>query len=194
MFKSNLKPFSLLFLSSLNAQELINDPTFKKEEATWHLRKSQEYKSIKHQFKKKTFSVETLATSSKRYLVLYNEINLEANKTYQFSAEILSDGQGLIHLMYGSYGNIFGKRKNSNKKERKNKSLGMDVALDSESTNWHKITVIFTAKETPNNQHSFLKIALGDFQGKFSLRKPSIIKLDDHQGDIPAKGKLSLNK
>jgi hypothetical protein len=191
---------SLLLLTSLQAKDenLISDPSFKKVEENWHLRKSKEYKSVKEVYKKGVFSFYTPASSSKTYLAFYHQVELEEGMHYKFIVEVKAGGQGAITYAYGTYGDLFSKKKTKRKSkgrskdEDKGQNLGLMVSTSEFASEWKTHICYFTAKEKTSSLNVYMKILLGEYQGDFSLRNPQLFKVESIPGEAKKRGSVEV--
>lgn len=184
MVRSVIFVILALMLSPLKADNLISDPEFKKVEENWHLRKSKEYKVIKESYKKGVFSFHTPSSSSKTYLALYHQVELEEGASYMFKAEVKADGQGAITYAYGTYGDIFGdkkskkKGKGGSKESDKGQNLGLMAMTSETSSEWKEHICYFTVKAKKSSLNTYMKVLLGEYQGDYAMRNPQLLKVD----------------
>ncbi|MDD7985436.1 hypothetical protein PQO01_10790 [Lentisphaera marina] len=190
----------VLLMFSLQAKDenLISDPSFKKAENNWHLRKSKEYKSIKEQYKKGVFSFHTPSSSSKTYLAFYHAVELDEGESYIFSAEVKADGQGAVTYAYGTYGDLFSKKKTKkktkgrSKDEDKGQNLGLMAPTSEFSSEWKTHLCYFTVKEKTSSLGTYMKILLGEYQGDFTLRNPQLIKVESVPSQAKKRGLIEV--
>ena len=189
--------FVLMFTATIYG-EIISDPMFKNPDTNWKLRKGKEYKQVKELYKKGEFSMVSPAASARTYLVLFTEAQLEEGEVYKFQVEVKTPGSGLVGYAYGTYGDIFaedkkikgGKRARS--KDEKGQNLGLMVETEDLSSEWKIHTCHFKVKPKKSEMNTYMKIMLGEYQGEFKLRNPSLVKAENAPS-VKGKGVLEVN-
>ncbi|MDD7987025.1 hypothetical protein PQO01_18910 [Lentisphaera marina] len=179
----------LFFSTSAFAQrEILEDPTFKKKDKYWFLRKGQEYNKLKAEYKKETLSLKISHTSEAHYLCLLTPAPLKKGRHYQFSFEFKGDGEGMIKANYRNHNNVFKRKKNT--KNHRYSSLGLMQKL-SPKAEWQKATMYFTALENPvSDFDEFIILMFGEFQGEISLRNLSLKEAKDAALPLGKFGKM----
>ncbi|WDE98811.1 hypothetical protein PQO03_13305 [Lentisphaera profundi] len=182
----------LLFFITASAfaqREILEDPSFKKDDKYWYLRKGNEYNKLKAEFKKEVFSLDISHTSEVYYLSLLTPASLKAGKTYKLTMEFKGEGEGTIKVNYRNHNNVFKKKKNS--KNNKYSNLGLAQILKP-SSDWQKATLYFESIKNPvSDFEEYIIIMMGEFQGKINLRKLSLKEATDAPKPLGKVGKTT---
>ena len=178
---------------SLSAKEILEDPTFKKEEKYWRLSTTPEYKNTEAKYKRKSVEFDISHTSEASYLSFITEADTKDDRVYKVQFKFKGDGSGEVFIKHMAFPNFFKGKRYIEGSPMAN--LGLHQKFNP-TKEWQTATCYFRSKENvESNYMKSLLFWLGNYQGKLTFGEISVTEAKDKKDmALTAHGSIEITK